>query len=226
MRLIVGFLFLSLIASPLLGAKNLFVKLVGAVDKRPLTSREVQANYFIDRLFYKDSKPSQVDIGTEEFNSAVNRLIVEIIVFEEAVNFGVATVSEQEVQADLKRIKGLIQSKPALRGKWQEFGYTDPQLKEMIDRKLRANKFIKYKSNSSYVQVSDDEAQEYFNRNRIKFGSVDFDSFRPNIKRFLAKKNAEDRLRDWFEVLRKKYKVKNLVGTNDLQPTLPLSDSK
>jgi len=88
----------------------------------------------------------------------------------------------------------------------------------MVSRKLRANRFIKYKSNSSYVQVSDEEAREYFEKNRLKFGTLDYDNFKNNIKKFLSKKNAEDRLRDWLEVLKKKHKVKNILAENMSHP--------
>jgi hypothetical protein len=96
--------------------------------------------------------------------------------------------------------------------RWNQLGVSDSQLKEMVSRKLRANRFIKYKSNSSYVQVSDEEAREYYNKNELKFGATDFESFKDNIKKYLGRKNAEDRLRDWLDVLRKKHKVRNMMS--------------
>ena len=46
----------------------------------------------------------------------------------------------------------------------------------------------------------------------MKFGTTDFDGFKTSIKKYLGRKNAEDRLRDWLDILRKKHKVKNLVS--------------
>jgi hypothetical protein len=52
--------------------------------------------------------------------------------------------------------------------------------------------------------------KDYFEKNRQRFGSASLDSFKVTIKKFLTKKTADDRLREWFDVLKKKYKVKSL----------------
>jgi hypothetical protein len=201
--------FISGAVTPALGAKQLVMKLVGAVGSRIVTNRDVEANYLVDRALYNDGAVQPLGIGTEEFNGALNRLLIEIMVFEEANTFGVAKVPESEVDEALSSVRRRLATTPT-KSRWGALGYAEGQLKEMVLRKLRANRFIKYKSNSSFVQVSDEEARDYFNRNRLRFGTMEFDSFKSSIKKYLGKKNAEDRLRDWFEILRKKHKVKNL----------------
>ncbi|MDZ4676180.1 MAG: hypothetical protein SGI74_01615 [Oligoflexia bacterium] len=195
-------------------ARQLAMKLVGVVGTRTLTNRDVEANYLIDRVLYNEGKYTPLTTDTQEFNTTLNRLLIEWMVSEEATAFGVAKVTDQEVEQSYNDVKKKLMNTPNLRGQWNSFGLTDGQLKEMVSRKMRANRFIKYKSNSSFVQVSDEEAQSYFNKNRLKFGTMEFEQFKVSIKRFLGNKNAEDRLRDWFEILRKKHKVKNIIGSN------------
>ena len=86
------------------------------------------------------------------------------------------------------------------------------ETKKAIQRKLRAKKFIRFKADSSVVPVTNTEAREYFDNNRLKFGDLPFENFKENIKAYLSRQQVEQRLRDWFEVLQNKYKVKNALS--------------
>jgi hypothetical protein len=193
-------------------ARQLVMKVVGGIEGRVLTTRDVQASSLLDHLLYNEDASTQLKYGTEEFANQLNRLLIEWMVRDEADVFGVAKVSEGEVDESFQSIKSKLKNHPVVKSRWNDLGFSESQLREMIGRKLRANRFIKYKSNSSFVQVSDDEARDYYNNNRVKFGTTDFDGFKENIKKYLGRKNAEDRLRDWLDILRKKHKVKNLVS--------------
>jgi hypothetical protein len=210
---------LIILTLPAFASRQLALKLVGVVGTRVLTNRDVEANFIVDRVLYNEGKFTLLSTGTQEFNSALNRLLIEWMVSEEAMAFGVAKVTDQEVEQSFNEVKKKLMAQSAARVQWFGLGFSDGQLKDMVARKMRANRFIKYKSNSSFVQVSDEEARDYFNKNRLKFGTMEFDQFKGSIKKFLGNKNAEDRLRDWFEILRKKHKVKNLVGNSDTHGT-------
>jgi hypothetical protein len=204
----VGVFSLSLSARAI---RVMVLKVVGSIEDKSLTNRDVEASYIIDRLLYDEGAYAPLVFGTEEFASHLNRLLIEVMVRDEADVFGVAKVPDKEIDETTQSIRQKIQSHAAIKTRWAALGFSEAQLKELISRKLRANRFIKYKSNSSFVQVSDDEARDYFNKNHLKFGTMDFESFKSSIKKFLGRKNAEDRLRDWLDILRKKHKVKNLV---------------
>ncbi len=210
------FLVLSVFGTPdAFATKQMVLKSVGAVGGKVITNRDVEANYIVDRVLYNNGSYTPISLGTEEFNSALDRLLVEYMVFEEATEFGVAKVADSEVDQSFGSVKTKLNNTGPIHSNWSLLGYSEPQLKEMVGRKLRSNRFIKYKSNSSYVQVSDEEARDYFNKNQLKFGTAEFEGFKVNIKKFLGKKNADDRLREWFEILRKKHKVKNLQIANE-----------
>lgn len=197
-------------AQPQKEDRELFLKVVASVANHVINSREVEASYIIDKAMYGSGSILPVSIKSDEFREAINRLLIEWMVFEEAKVFNVAAVSDSEITQMVAQVKQKTAS-GEVHGRWRELAVSDSDLREIVLRKLRANKFIKYKSNSSYVQVSDEEARDYFNKNRLKFGTMEFEKFRENIKVFLAKTNAQTRLRDWFEILRKKHNVKNLM---------------
>ena len=210
MRLIIALLFL--IAIPALASKQMVLKIVGSIEDRVLSNRDVEASSIVDRLLFNEGSYSPLKYGSEEFVGALNRLLIEWMVKDEADTFGVAKVTDAEIEETYLSIKSKLKNHPLIKNRWNELSIGDSQLKEMISRKLRANRFIKYKSNSSYVQVTDDEARDYFSKNSLKFGTIDFEGFKDNIKKYLGRRNAEDRLRDWLEILKKKHKVKNLVS--------------
>jgi len=218
-----AFLIIMILTSvePVRASRDLFLKVVGSVADHVVSSREVEANSILDRaLFGGREAIKPISLGQEEFKAALNKLLIERMVYEEAKVFNVAEVIEGELNQSILTIKKKLAGSGPARERLQTLGFTEAEQRETVLRKLRANKFIKYKSNSSYVQVSDQEARDYFNKNRLKFGTLDFEKFRENIKVYLAKTNAEARLRDWFEILRKKHSVKNLLleSGHDLAP--------
>lgn len=217
MRLIFCILltFITLTAN---ASRQMILKIVGSVENQILTNRDVEASFIVDHFLYNQSSDLAVNYGSEEFSAELNRLLIEKMVNEEAQVFGVAKVSESEIQDAYESVRQRITASATAKSHWQNLGFSDGQLKDMVGQKLRANRFIKYKSNSSFVQVSDEDARDYFNKNRLKFGTLEFDNFKNNIKKYLGQKNAEDRLRDWLEVLRKKHKVKNFLAANSSHP--------
>lgn len=208
--------FLTAFVLPLWGAPKFVMKLVGSVEGKVITSRDVKANYVVDNIIYDRRKGWGLHSGTAQFRDALNRLLIEMVVYSEARTFGVARLEAAETEKTFKQVMARLNSDKKAKKAWESLGFSTRRLKFLVKRKLQANRFIKYKSNSSYVQVTDAEAREYFSKNRLKFGTSNFDSFRKNIKKYLAKKNAEDRLRNWFDVLKAKYKVKNFVVTQKI----------
>lgn len=191
--------------------KKLVLKLVAKVDQKLMSSRDVEAHYIVERL--SQGMPTQLplSVNSDEFKIATDQLVIETMVFEEAKNFSIAKVTPEEIDKSFKTIKEKIVTTKNVKARWDTLNYNDSQLRDFVERHLRVEKLIKYKTDASFSQVSDEEAQEYYNKNRLRFGTMSFESFKPNIKKFMAKRNSEERLRDWFDVLKRKYKVRNLI---------------
>ncbi|NUN07491.1 MAG: hypothetical protein HUU57_17235 [Bdellovibrio sp.] len=185
---------------------------VGQVSDYVVTSREVQISAVIESILYPPKVGSkavpELRLGQEAFRGAVTSVLLESVVALEAENFNVATISESNLQAALVRVEKATAGKAF----WTELDVSPAELKKFMVRKLTAKGFMKFKTNSMASIITDQDAQAYFDKNRVKFGASTFESFRDNIKAFLAQQQLEDRLRSWFEVIKRKYKVRNYIS--------------
>jgi hypothetical protein len=190
-------------------ARKPALKGMAVVGGTMITDRDIDANALVDQVLFKKSDKLVFPIPENDLFVALNRLVVEYAVSREAEGFGVAKVSVEDISRETTLCRARLQS-PELKGHWMKLGITDEALRSLIARKLRANRFIEYKSKSSMVQVTDEEAEEHFKKNKAKFGSMSFDAFKEDIKSHLGKKNADERLRAWFDILKEKYHVRVL----------------
>lgn len=184
---------------------------VGDVGGKIVTRREVQINYIIERILNPNKKLGSrekwiLTEGSKFLEDQVTSFLLEKVVSEEAQNFAVGKVSDLELNEAVSQVKQSVSDWRY----WSELEVESTELKAQIMQKLRAKKFIKFKADSTVVQITTTEAQAYYDRNRIKFGNLPFASFETNIKQFLSRKQMNERLRDWFEVLKRKYKVRNI----------------
>lgn len=203
-------LFLSLV---LLGSSavsaGIVSRVVGRVGDYFLTSREVLGTRLIEKELFPGQKLNFIeDVSSPEFVMQVTAALLEKVVAVEAESFSVAAVGDE----DLKEM--MAKSRKNLTGlrAWQKLNISSTELQDMILRKLRSKKFLKYKTDAANLTVTDFEVKEYYEKSRYKFGNLPLESFKENIRQFLIQKQTEDRLREWFEVLRKKYQVRNFMA--------------
>lgn len=192
-------------------AATLVTETVGQVSDYVVTSREVQISMAVGHVLFADKGKTalpELRPGQAEFTSAVTQVLLELVVALEAENFNVAAVSDSEVQEALSKIERAVAGKSY----WAQIEPTAAEVKRFTIRKLAAKSFLKFKTNSMTGIITDQEAQAYYEGNRAKFGSSPFEGFKENIKTFLAQQQLEERIRSWFEVIKRKYKVRNFVA--------------
>lgn len=192
-------------------AATLVSESVGQAGEYVITSREVQISSAIEDVLYSEKSVSLLEVRTDQANyrNAVANVLLEVVVAMEAENFNVGTVPADELSKALNKIEKTLGGKPF----WTRLEVNSAELQRFTSRKLVAKSFLKFKSNSMVGIITDQEAQSYYDKNRIKFGSMPFSNFKENIKTFLAQQQLEERLRSWFEVIKRKYKVRNLLPT-------------
>jgi hypothetical protein len=208
MRILILSLFVALQAS----AATVVSETVGQVGDYVITSREVQITTVIDNVLFppKDAKKSslaETEPGSKEFRNHVTAVLLEAVVAMEADSFNVGTVPD----AELNEALGKVEKATAGKTYWSQLQPTTLEVKKFTTRKLVAKSFIKFKTSSMAGIVSDIDAFAYYEKNRVKFGSTSFASIKDNIKSFLAQQQLEERLRSWFEVMKRKYKVRNFI---------------
>ena len=63
---------------------------------------------------------------------------------------------------------------------------------------------------ASGVTVSEDEVKQYYEKNRVKFGNMPYAQFSQSIRDKLTQDQTQERLKDWFDILKRKYRVRLL----------------
>lgn len=204
---------LALLLSFQARAVSIVTETVGQVAEHVVTSREVQISMVIENVLFPSNKKNTKDLyevraGQPQFRAALTQVLLEAVVALEAENFNVASISEEDVAQAVAKVEKAVAGKAY----WAQIGASKIELKRFVQRNLMAKSFLKFKTTSMSSIVSDVEAENYFTKNRNKFGDVPFESFRENIKAYLAQQQLEERLRSWFEVIKRKYKVRNLMA--------------
>ena len=183
-------------------------KAVGTIRDQVITSREVRLNSIVEWVLFSQKSEKT---PAPNFDSELDRVLLEWVIFFEAKNFAVTEVKDAEVQnlekTFLKNVSGSSYIKD-----WALLEATSVEIQGAIERKLKAKKLLDFKNRSSAVPISDAEALKYFQSNRGKFSGLSFDKVSDRIKVFLNQSNSEKRVQEWISVLQRKYQAKKLVG--------------
>lgn len=176
---------------------------VGRVGETVLTSREVRLSNFIEQvLIVKSNQKKSTQLAKD-----TTALLLEVVVVKEAENFSLGQVSEK----DLEKALGEVKKSTGFLSLQKELGVTEIEVKTAIQRKLNAQSFIEFKTNSLTSTVTEEEARIYFEANPNRFKGAQFESLKENIKSFLSQQQLNERLKSWFELLKRKYKVQNYL---------------
>ncbi len=148
-----------------------------------------------------------IQLQDNDFAIHTSEVLLEWVIYKEASSFE-TDLNSGDIQKEMKyvqeKVKGLAS--------WQSLSVLPEEQRQFLERKILVKKFMRLKSDSSKIPVSDAEAEVYFKKNRNKFGSLPFESFRENIRVFLQNSQTEQRLKNWYEVLNRKYKVRNFIA--------------
>lgn len=210
MQICTKVLFLVLLTVSLL-AQKLITQTVGTSAFQVVTSRDVKASAILNQILKNQAPANYQELSEDE----VNRVLFEIAIFRESQNLSAVKLDESEIQTLVDE----AQRKLKARADWKSLGASEAELKSWIERKRVAMTFFDLKVNSLIGIVTDDEIQQYYEKNRVKFGSSSFESQRESILLFLKKQNQKQRIADWVSALKTKYQVRN-----DLAPAQEVRD--
>ena len=184
-------------------------KVVGEISDNFITSREVKINRAIDQVVTQKADFTWVSDQDKAYPDAIEQVLEEWSVYLEAKSL----TKESATKAEVPKWQEKINQQLGRSEGWKSLEVSAEELRTILERKLIAQEFLKLKSESSLVVVTEEEALTYFKKNRSKFGSQPFEYFRENIQSFLVKQQTERRMRDWLDVLRRKYRLRNYLAT-------------
>lgn len=194
------------------------LRAVGQVGDQIVSSRDVILSGVIEQWIYAiQDRPSEtlrrkekeswfLELDSQAFREQVSRVMIDLMINMEAENFAVSEVDQLQLAKQSTRL--MIDF--AVLPQWKRWSPQISEVQIILKRKLRSRAFLEFKSEGSGQLVSDEEAREYFQANRAKFGPYPFEQFRKSIKEVMARERVDQRLKEWFEVLKKKYRVRFL----------------
>lgn len=186
--------------------KTVVSQTVGQADDVVITSREVVLVGMVDNAL-SGTKKNSPEAGDKGFKEVVNAVLLDVIVAKEADSFNVVEIADSSVLSG----QGAVEKMYKNSSQWKKLEPTPEEIKMLVARKIKAREFLTFKTNSLRPTISDQEARVYFERNRSKFSGHSFETFQDNIKVMLTQQQLENRLKSWFEVIRRKYKVRNFI---------------
>lgn len=203
---------LTLIFTLFLEAKTLTSEVVAKIGKDIVTSRKIVADTIMENQWIKSSGGSvNTSVQSEEFNNDLNRYLMERVVYLESRSFSLISVTQSEIEKAKKGLLARIKTSQSS-SLWNELSLTKDELDDLIKQKISSQKFIDFKSKASYVPVTEAEAFNYFNNNKSKYEGKEYKSIKESLKKSLAKLQAEQRLEDWYDILKKKYDVTKTIS--------------
>jgi hypothetical protein len=182
-------------------------KVVGSAGNHFLTSREVEINSLIEGALFNSKSFTKANPDGPKFLSEVNAALLELIVSLEAEQFAVTNVSTESLAQARSKVEKTLKG----RADWKSLRASGDEIGTQVKRKLLAKQFIRFKVDSSYVAVTDAEAEDFFRKNSKMFQGSDFKAKKDEIKASLSRQRVDQRLQEWFGVLHKKYEVRNFV---------------
>lgn len=191
-------------------------QVVGMVQDRVVTAREVQINTMIEMALYPENITSGAgvvmkdlnDFESKEFSKQVTSVLMELVISMEAELVTIARPTKTELQEANKSVSKRWEKKM----EWTQLKPSSREVSQMISRKLLAKKFIRFRADTSVTAVSEVELDRYLELNKKRFEGLTLEESRSQIRKILDRQQVERRLKDWFDVLKAKYQVRQTLA--------------
>jgi hypothetical protein len=148
--------------------------------------------------------------GSEAFKQQARQLVLDHVVALEAKTFNLGEVESAQVDSMAAQVVADLKGWES----WAELKFTHSEIVSALLVHLRAKSFLRIKIKSAGVQPSEEDVRAYYDQNKPKFGGLPFAQFKDNIRDFLSQRSLEASLKDWYELLKRKYQVRYLSAQN------------
>jgi peptidyl-prolyl cis-trans isomerase SurA len=189
---------LSVVASS--ARAELVDRIVAAVNNEVITLSELdRAVGFNVALGGKNGEK----LRSETLEGLINRHLL----IQEAYRLKFVEVSDQDVNAEIEKLKMRLGSDTAFAGFLARLDITREQLGRMLGERLLVEKFIEKKL-GLYVRVSRDEARDYFNNHPAEFKDKLFQEVQKAITAMLTDQKLEQQVAQYLAELRSKADIR------------------
>lgn len=201
---------LSTTSAPEAHAAQIVSGQAGKVANVAMTTRQVAMHSLVENALGRENQVA-LDLAqtkSREFIRETTAALVESAVFLEAQAFSAALIKPDELQIARKKVLAKLRTNR----NWKSLEVSETELTQLLERKLRAKKFIQFKVDSSAIPISDKELRDYYESNRVRFDDQPFEKHKDNIRAYLNRAQVDRRVKDWFDLLHAKYKIRNFLS--------------
>jgi hypothetical protein len=133
----------------------------------------------------------------ETLQGIINRRLL----LQEAYRLKVAEVSEQEIAAEVGRLRQRLGTDDAFREFLARTDLTEAQLAKLLGERLLVERFVEKKI-GLFARVSRDEVQTYFEQHPGEFKDKRFAEVQKQVTAFLSEQKVDQQLDQYVEELR------------------------
>ena len=189
---------LPVFASP--ASAELVDRIVASVNNDVITLSELERAVAFNVAFggKNDDK-----LRSETLEGLINRHLL----IQEAYRLKFVEVSDQDINAEIEKLKLRLGSENAFAGFLARLDITREQLGRMLGERILVEKFIEKKI-GLYVRVSRDEARDYFNNHPAEFRDKRFQEVQRTITSMLTDQKLEQQVAQYLAELRSKADIR------------------
>lgn len=177
----------------------LWNKVIAVYNKNVLTLWEVEREIQIERV--KMGRSLLLEMSQNDLKVMAKKMIVELLVIEEAMEFNVAKPNKKEIEIEHRKFRNQFKTIGQYEAFLKEHHLEESELKKILSRAPHVEQFIKQKALSAYVYLKDEDIIAYREAHKgISWAEA---------KNGLRKKIVQQNLNDWIQSL----KLRNPIQT-------------
>jgi hypothetical protein len=193
-------LFLTVIITPSVARAELVDRVVAAVNNDVITLSELEQTVgFNVALGGKNDEK----LRAETLEGLINRQLL----IQEAYRLKFVEVSDQDINAEIGKLKARLGSDEAFAGLLARLDMTAEQLGRMLGERLLVERFVEKKI-GLFVRISRGEAQDYFNSHPEEFKGKRFQEAQKAITAMLSEQKLEQQVAQYLAELKSRADIR------------------
>jgi len=180
-----------------MGHAELIDRVVAAVNNEVITLSELRQAVAFNAALGGKGNGRQMELETRE------GLINGRLLLQEAYRLRFAEVSEQDIAAEVGRLRQRLGSEDAYRAFLAGTGLNEERLSRMLGDRLLVERFVEKKI-GLFARVSRDEAQGYFQDHQNEFKNMRFAQVQKSINALLSAQKVTQQLDQYVAELRER----------------------
>ena len=170
-------------------------RVVAAVNNDVITLSELQQAVAFNAAIGGKGSGSRLEMET--LQGIINRRLL----LQEAYRLKVAEVSEQDIAAEVVRLRERLGTEASFQEFLARIGLTEAQLEKLLGERLLVERFVEKKI-GLFARVNRDDVQAYFREHPDEFRDMRFTEVQKHITAHLSEQKVSQQLDQYVDELR------------------------